>query len=82
MAAAHIWKARPYTALFADSFVEGTELEGGHIANGIGIYLLCLSKMLDDDEKRSILLSLFDEVCINYGYMHNRCYGWILVRND
>jgi hypothetical protein len=66
-----IWKNKSFDAIFGDVYIQGTELEGGHIANGFSIYGYALEKLLDDDDNRGILLSLFDDVR-NFFYWKER----------
>ena len=53
-----MWKTTAYADLVADNFIDGTELEGGHISSGIDLYAKVLARILDDVTKRSKLKNI------------------------
>ena len=56
-----IWKNDAFCGLFVDSYVGGTELDGGHIANSLGLMTQILERMVKrdifmDDADKAVLV--------------------------
>ena len=55
-----IWNVAAYALMVADMFIQGTELEIGHIAQSCSVLGFLLSKLLTDRESRE-RLTLFTD---------------------
>lgn len=53
-----IWTTRPFVGLLADSFVDGTELEGGYIATSVQVINLLLARLTGTAEGKAKLTLL------------------------
>ena len=51
----------PFVALFADPFIEGTELESGHVAYSVMALSYSIERLSAEGESRATRLPLFDD---------------------
>jgi hypothetical protein len=62
MSSPPLWKLPPFNALLSDAYIEGTNLEGGHIGNGLQVYILLLQRLLENEERKALIMSIVNEV--------------------